>query len=449
MLGHSVVLVEKARFPRAHIGESLTGGVLPLLEVLRLRNEVEQAGFLRNTNALIRWGGAAEYRDTIGEPGFQVDRSQFDAILLAGARAAGVRIFQPGKALDIAARPGQGSTVVLRHPEGDATVDCDFLVDATGRASIVGGCKRPVGSSAIALYAYWKDGAIGGTETRVEAGPCGWFWGAPLPGGLFNATVFLENRAYKQGVAEAGSLDRLYGRLIGSSELLKGCLAGALVGRVAVCSATCFFDDDLIRNRLLKTGDSAFTIDPLSSQGVQTAIGSALHAAAVIHTMLERPWNSALAEDFYRQRLRRSFAFHATAAAALYAEAASVFGTDFWRRWSAWERPPEPETYRPPVRLSPGTVVCVHPSVSFHRVPIIEGAFVGATLGVVLPTLSEPAVFLADVLLAPLIRALEGPMRCDLVLERWATLVPPQKSAQILAAAVRQGILRVENVAGL
>ena len=54
MLGHSVVVIEKAPFPRPQIGESLTGAVLPLLDVLAMRDQVESAGFYRQ-RALKRW----------------------------------------------------------------------------------------------------------------------------------------------------------------------------------------------------------------------------------------------------------------------------------------------------------------------------------------------------------------------------------------------------------
>jgi flavin-dependent dehydrogenase len=47
LLGHRVVVVERAAFPRAHIGESLPASVLPLLDVLGVRERVERAGFLR------------------------------------------------------------------------------------------------------------------------------------------------------------------------------------------------------------------------------------------------------------------------------------------------------------------------------------------------------------------------------------------------------------------
>src|SRR5688572_29358999 len=42
-LGHDVILVERAPFPRRHIGESLSPGILPLLDLIGIRNRIEDA----------------------------------------------------------------------------------------------------------------------------------------------------------------------------------------------------------------------------------------------------------------------------------------------------------------------------------------------------------------------------------------------------------------------
>ena len=63
-LGHSVVIVEKRAFPRPHIGESLVGDVLPLLDVLGVRSQIESAGFLRPEGMFVRWAGGVERRQT-------------------------------------------------------------------------------------------------------------------------------------------------------------------------------------------------------------------------------------------------------------------------------------------------------------------------------------------------------------------------------------------------
>jgi len=91
-LGYEVTLVERLAFPRRRLGESLSAGVLPLLETIGARGAVETAGFSRVHVVRTAWvEDEVERRDPDGR-GLLVDRGQFDALLLERARA-----LRPGK----------------------------------------------------------------------------------------------------------------------------------------------------------------------------------------------------------------------------------------------------------------------------------------------------------------------------------------------------------------
>src|SRR5678816_4128357 len=94
-LGHDVTLIERVAFPRPRLGESLSAGVLPLVEMIGARASVEAAGFFRVHAVSTAWvAGESERRDPEGR-GLLVDRGRFDALLLDRARTLGVRILQP------------------------------------------------------------------------------------------------------------------------------------------------------------------------------------------------------------------------------------------------------------------------------------------------------------------------------------------------------------------
>ena len=94
-LGHRVCLVERATFPRRHLGESLSPGVLPLLETIGARRAVEEAGFRRVRSVQVTWDQGPTERQDSAQQGLLVDRGPFDQLLLERARAAGVRVLQP------------------------------------------------------------------------------------------------------------------------------------------------------------------------------------------------------------------------------------------------------------------------------------------------------------------------------------------------------------------
>src|SRR5262249_24586425 len=85
-LGHDVHLIEAERFPRRHLGESLSPGVLRLLEVTGARSAIQGADFLPARYVHVHWEGAPQVREDPREQGLLVDRGEFDHLLLDRAR---------------------------------------------------------------------------------------------------------------------------------------------------------------------------------------------------------------------------------------------------------------------------------------------------------------------------------------------------------------------------
>ena len=97
-LGFDVCLIERARFPRRHLGESLSPGVVPLLAAAGLAGALEEAGARRVRDVSTNWEGREAIRHDPEARGLIVDRATFDAALLACTAAAGVRVLQPALA---------------------------------------------------------------------------------------------------------------------------------------------------------------------------------------------------------------------------------------------------------------------------------------------------------------------------------------------------------------
>lgn len=314
-LGHDVCLIEKQDFPRDHVGESLPPSIEPLLEFVGVKDAVDAAAFPRTRGAWIRWDRPLQFRES-PTAGYQVTRSRFDNILLNAARARGVRVLQPARF----------------EPD---RVDAKLVADATGRRCITGGAKRAMGSRSLASYAYWEGKPWEDSCSRVAALDNGWIWAAALGDGLSIVATFTDptsHGAYQALVREANLIP-----------------PGGRCGPVRVCDATSWQSETMAGPGFIRVGEAAFTVDPLSSQGVQTAIASALQAAVVVHTMLLRPENTDLAVAFYQARQQAAAARHAFIAANLYAEVAAVRPTEFWRKRAdavQWSEP------RSPARIS-------------------------------------------------------------------------------------------------
>jgi flavin-dependent dehydrogenase len=423
-LGRSVALIEKESFPRMHVGESLSGGIAPLLQALNLSQEVQDAGFIHAPGAAVWWQNRLEYRDMHG--GYQVDRGRFDAILLRAARNAGAMVRQPARVLEMAF--DQHWRLKLDSGELFHT---RFVADAGGRGSrILPGRKTVLGARTIALYAYWSNVDAEEGNTLVEAGASQWYWGAPIPGGAFNAAVFVD---------PADARTSRYFEFIGKSRLLCPRLAKGICGELHVCDATSFLDEELVTPSSIKAGDAAITIDPLSSQGVQTAIGIALHAAVVINTMIDRKEDAELAMKFYRTRIAYSARFHARAAGELYRQQHESIPVEFWRKRAITQS--LPDTSLMASRMPPEQLVRVCDRVAFIPVGIATDTHIIQAPGVELD--GKAMVYINGLRIADLLQAVPYPAMVRDVVKRWSTIMPTSSVLPVMQWALSCGILEI------
>ena len=442
--GHSVVVIEKTTVPLNRIGESIPGAVLPLLDVLGIRDIVESQAFLRPNSAIVRWQGESEIRNTAAPLGFHVDRARFDEELLRGARDAGARIFRPARLVRSLPRADGCHTMDIQIADGTMVqIESDFLVDAMGRGSTLSGHMRRTGQQTIALYAYWRHSSPTLHETALEACPSEWLWGIALPDHLLNATAFIDAHRLRDEITDYGSLERLYESLVCSSKLLSTWVSGKRATKVRACDATPLWHEAPIQNRIVKVGDASLSIDPLSAQGVHVALGSANHAAAVIHTILKSPSDESIAQSFYLARQRQSMEFHGRAAGSFYAEAAQKYATPFWLTRTQPVEKSTAETQTIQIQYDGQSRVHVHPSVEFQEVPVIDGEFIVRGKGIWAPQLQTPLVFLDDISLAPLLSRISGIMQCSEVVRDWCSVIPLGKAVSILDRMLRYGILQV------
>ncbi|MEX0367403.1 MAG: NAD(P)/FAD-dependent oxidoreductase [Ruegeria sp.] len=438
-LGHRVTLVERAAFPRAHIGESLPPSILPTLAALGLRDRIERAGFLRSHGSILYWGGEFERRGTSpGAPGLLVDRARFDALLLHAAAEAGVTVLQPARA-HRPRRTTQGWDIPLRG-ETPQTIHTRLLIDAAGKQAGLARKFRRCSQPLLALYAYWQPPPGFGPETRVEAGEAQWYWGALLPDGTVNATIFLDP-ARAAGLSPADRRD-LYLNLLAQSTLLSPCLDTSRRGHVRSCDATSYAEQTPPSAHLLRVGEASFSIDPLSSQGVQSALGQTMQTAAVAHTLLTRPDDTELALTFAADRQTERIRTHATLAADYYAQQAQHHPNPFWTDRATppgWLTTPHPDlldTLPPsdlPLRLSPEAALT--PSA------IQTEALIRSETALTHPNLNRPVVFLDGLRIAPLLHRVPPGQSADVIACTWASQITPEQATKLLTWLWRNRIL--------
>ena len=224
--GWRVVLLERERFPREHVGESLLPASMPVLEELGAMDAVQAAGFLPKYGATMVWGRDPDpwswrFRETsVQYPhAYQVWRPTFDHILLDNARAHGADV-REGHRVAAVEWPAPGAEATIRYisdTEGQCELTARFVVDATGQATLLAQqtATRRWDSffQNLAVYAYF-DGAEplpspDENNIFIEAYEHGWFWTIPsTPAGAASArwwTTALDRRASSAREPESSS----------------------------------------------------------------------------------------------------------------------------------------------------------------------------------------------------------------------------------------------------
>jgi flavin-dependent dehydrogenase len=298
--GFTVRLIESQRFPRYHIGESLTPSTRGILDLIGFADRLDGAGFQLKRGGVFVWGDdtwVIDWGEIFGSTvkTWQVDRSRFDAMLLDNARDHGVAVEFGVSARSVTFGPdGRPSAVACRRDDGtEFTIDdFDFLVDASGRYGLLSARhlrnRQPHAFFRnVAIWSYW-DGAHALPDCpeggiNVVSSPKGWYWVIPLGGGRNSVGLVTHKDLFAEDRRRHADLDALYHAYLGESEAVSGLLSEAEYrGPVRVETDYSYVADAFSGPGYLLVGDAACFLDPLLSSGIHFALyGGMVGAAAV------------------------------------------------------------------------------------------------------------------------------------------------------------------------
>jgi flavin-dependent dehydrogenase len=438
-LDHRVCLVERATFPRSHLGESLSPGVLPLLEMVGARKAIEDAGFSRVDTVRVQWGQGLQWRKDPRRAGLLVDRGCFDLLLLDHAKRLGVHVLQPATVRE-RRWDGDSWRLHIETNNGPVEVKTKFLADACGRSAFLPSRKRRTGPQTIALYAYWRGGKLP-DEPRIEAGVDAWYWGVPLPDGSYNTLVFVDRDHFR--FIQRTKVASFFHDLISRSGIMAD-RSDAAAGPVLVCDATPYLDENCVSSCSIKIGDAALSIDPLSSSGVQKALQNALAGAVVVNTLLRKTDSSSAALRFFQESVNTASESHRLWAAGHYQEVACRGGGSFWHKRAAAavsSSLPARRPKSPPKQHDFHSIVNVSRQLEFVDLPCIEGDFVTTKAALRHPNLEGPVAFLDGWEVAPLLKELDRSLPAIQVARSWSNRIPLQAALGLVGWLIDRNVL--------
>jgi flavin-dependent halogenase len=303
MEGRRVLVIEREKFPRYHIGESLITGAIPTLVDLGLRERLDAMGFTKKYGGTLLWGknqGTWGFRFTessLYEYAYQVRRADFDALLLGRARELGVTVVEEATVKEPVFDGDRvaGLTYTEKGSKDIRTVRSRMLVDASGQNHLLGRHFDMVGwhddLRNIAVWSYFQGcNLYGGTKAGdivAENRPSGWFWFIPLSDGTVSVGYVTPIEEYK---ASGKTLEQIFHEELALTEEVRTLTDGArrvsAFRSIKDWSYTC---ERFHGPGWALVGDAAAFIDPLLSTGVTLALRGARALADAIDSVLDDP----------------------------------------------------------------------------------------------------------------------------------------------------------------
>src|ERR1700722_17223694 len=299
--GHRVLILEREKFPRYHIGESLLPFTFQPLQRLGLIDQMRGSAFVKKYSVqFVSPSGRASQpfyfydrydRETVAQT-WQVLRSEFDQMLLDNARSKGAMVKEETIVKELIKEGGRVVGVRAETKGGPVTeYRAPITLDASGKEAFCavrnGWRVKDPFLNKIAVWTYYKgarrDSGIDGGATTVAYVPeKGWFWYIPQHNDMTSVGVVAEGKYLtRDGVK---SPEAIFKREINQNLWIKEHLAcGSPTGPYYLTSEYSFHTRHCAMPGLLLAGDAFAFLDPVFSSGVMLALKSGMMAADAIH----------------------------------------------------------------------------------------------------------------------------------------------------------------------
>ena len=300
--GRRVLLLERERFPRYHIGESLMPYTWFTFERLGVLDWLKQSGSpLKHSVQFVSTSGKVSqpfyFFKTIKHDcasTWQILRSDFDKMMLENAAAKGAEVRQGVAVRDVLTECGR---VVGVHAElsggGSETYRAQVIVDATGRdtllANKLGWKRRDPDLKKIAIFTYFKGalrdpGLDEGATTVAYIPNKGWFWYIPLVNDTVSVGVVADHDYLYR---ETRDPEAIFCREAEGCQWIREHLApGSYLGPMRVTGEFSYRATRAAGEGFCLVGDAFSFLDPVFSSGVFLALKGGELAADAIHDSL-------------------------------------------------------------------------------------------------------------------------------------------------------------------
>jgi flavin-dependent dehydrogenase len=318
--GRSVLVLEKEKFPRYHIGESLMPFCWFPLNRLGLVEEMNKRAFTKKYSVQFVTSDGRQsqpfyffqHYDHPSAVTWQIERSEFDQLLLNNARNKGAEVLEltPVKKV-IKNEVGRVTGVEAMSANGQVfEASATFTIDCSGREQVgtsrTNWRRKDPKLNKLAIWTYYRgakrdEGIDEGNTTVAYVEGRGWFWYIPLKDDIVSVGIVADKEYLFSDSKDAATI---MAREVERNVWIKDHLTqGEQFGEYFVTSEFSYRSQYCATDGLVLAGDAFAFLDPVFSSGVLLALKSGEMAADTIHAALEDGDHSAQIFAEYGERL--------------------------------------------------------------------------------------------------------------------------------------------------
>ena len=309
--GHSVLILERSTMPRFHVGESLIPETYWSLKRLGLIEQLKQSAFPKKFSVQFYSEGAMaskpfyfdEYNAHESSQTWQVERADFDKMLLDNAAAKGATVRTEAHVLEVLFEGEQAVGVKVRFTNSDDAsgagevreIRCRVVADASGQSSFIVnrlGLKTPdTRLRKGTVWSYFKSAQRdpgrdeGATLIMQTEGKQSWFWYIPLRNDIVSiGCTGTMSYMFSKGM----NPEAIFERELSRCPALQDRLVNAT--RHTEYFATkdySYFSKQAAGPGWVLVGDACGFIDPVYSSGVYLALKSGEFVADAVDAALK------------------------------------------------------------------------------------------------------------------------------------------------------------------
>ena len=310
--GRRVLVVERSKFPRFHIGESLMPETYWVFKRLGVLPKLRDSDFVKKYSVQFVTATGKESQPFFFDERdprecsqtWQVPRDRFDQMMLDNARERGAAVWEEANVNDVLLEPTPDDdlpratgVVVTRKGGQPQRVTAKVVVDATGMNALLSrklNIRRTDPQLRKAsLFAHYKGarrdpGKNGGATLVLSTQENdGWFWYIPLPNDITSVGVVgeLDRLMSDKSRTPEQKLEDEIAKCPGLADRMPG---SERVGPVHVVSDFSYRATRCAGERWVLVGDAFGFLDPMYSSGVFLALKSGEMAADAINEAFDK-----------------------------------------------------------------------------------------------------------------------------------------------------------------